>query len=153
MTRFIRLLAVPFLLLLAACAGMPTEPVDVSLVNMSFEDAALFEQRVTLELRLRNPNDTALSVDGLRYALNINGQPFASGMGELSVTVPRLGETTVRVPGSVGTLDLVRQITAIPGTTAVAVDLTGTVFLSPVGRLSFVKHDRVDLSTLGLGQM
>ena len=50
---------------LAACAGefSHAEPPEVSLAGLAFDQPGLFEQRLRLDVRLRNPNDFALDVN------------------------------------------------------------------------------------------
>ena len=50
-----------------------------------------FEQQFNLKLRIQNPNNEDLKIDGMAFDLEINDQLFAQGVGNQSVTVPRYG--------------------------------------------------------------
>jgi LEA14-like dessication related protein len=56
----------------------------------------LFEQRYQLQLRVQNPNDLDLPVEGLHCTLYINEREFAQGVGG-GVMVPRFGEAVLTV--------------------------------------------------------
>jgi LEA14-like dessication related protein len=133
---FKRLAAVLAVLLVSSCAtGDIDLPPEVSLADLRPEQAGLFEQRVRATLRIRNPNDGALPIDGTRFALELNGQPFATGFSDQRLTVPRLSEATIEATAVVSTLDLMRQIIAAPLQGGFAYRLTGTAFVdSAAGR-------------------
>ena len=86
-------------LLLAACAGLSgiSQRPELSLSSLEGVDLGLLEQRYLLRLRVRNPNDADLLVRGLSFAVELNGKPFARGVSDQSVTVPRLGEALLEV--------------------------------------------------------
>jgi LEA14-like dessication related protein len=109
-------------------------PPEVSLSDLTFEEGSLFEQRVNLVLRVRNPNDFALPLDGYRFDLALNGLPFARGFGNDSVTVPRFGEELIRAKATVSTLDVLRQMIGLAEAKDFAYDLKGTAFVRGVLR-------------------
>jgi LEA14-like dessication related protein len=79
---------------LAACAGVPRnlQTPDISFVGVRAVDASLFEQRLEVRLRVRNPNDIALPVTGLDVEMELADEPFAHGVSAREFTVPALGE-------------------------------------------------------------
>lgn len=95
---------------LSACAGLlGIEPPDVTLANIQPVQITPFEQRFDITLRLRNVNDTPLVVDGMAVDLTVNDAPFGRGVTDERVALPRLGETTLRVPVAANTIDLMQQ--------------------------------------------
>ena len=72
--------------------------------------ASAFEQRVKVVLRLTNPNNRDLAIEGLRFSLELNEEPFTRGVSDQHVTVPRLGEETVEVIATTSVIDLLRQL-------------------------------------------
>lgn len=81
-------------LLEAGCALTPKlEAPTLSIVTVQLTSGTLWEQRLKVRMRVHNPNDRALPVRSLDYALEVEGQPFASGASDSSFTVPPLGET------------------------------------------------------------
>lgn len=95
---------------LAACAALrDAEPPQVRLADLRLLQSGLFEQRLQVDLRVGNPNDFDLPLDGLTFELTLNDEPFAQGFTNEAVTIPRLGEATVPVVASTTLLDLVQQ--------------------------------------------
>lgn len=104
------------LLGLSACSGpsmSDAEFPDVSLAGLSFAEPGLFEQELTVQLRLKNPNEFDIPVDGLSFALDVNGTPFANGLSSSDFTLPGLGEMVVPINVTVSTNDLIERVIAI----------------------------------------
>ena len=121
-------------LALAGCAGGGLgggglEPPEVRLADIQFRGAGLLEQRLGLVLRLTNPNEVDLPLDGLRVKLEVDGKPFASGTSNENVTIPALGEETVTVEAISSTADVLGGLTGIAGLNDLEYRLTGTAFL------------------------
>jgi LEA14-like dessication related protein len=98
--------------LLSACAGINsyTEAPRVSLAGIEPKDMTLFEQRYSIRLRIMNPNDAALPVAGLSYALEINEREFAYGVSRQSVEIPAFGEALLDVEVVSNLLSVMRQL-------------------------------------------
>lgn len=101
-----------WLLLPAGCATLRgyKEPPRVTLVSIRPLDMTLLEQRYALQLRILNPNDVALPLQGMDYRIEINGSEFAYGVSRQSVTVPAHGEAMLDVTVSSTLLDVLRQV-------------------------------------------
>ena len=80
--------------LLGACATLAPhfEHPELSVVGIELRDASLGEQHFRLRLRVQNPNDRALPVRGIDYALRLAGEEFGSGSSVSAFTVPARGE-------------------------------------------------------------
>lgn len=100
-------------LLLPACAGLPTGPeaptVTVSDIGIG-SGSGLLEQQFNLKLRIQNPNNDELRIDGVAFSLDINDKPFASGVGNQSLTVPRFASGFMPVEAYSSLGGLLRQI-------------------------------------------
>lgn len=96
-------------LLLTACAAFVSKPPEVTLAGLDLESIGLFEQRYVLQLRVRNPNDADIPVDGLSFEVEVNGTHFASGISNQAVTIPRLGEAVLEVPATSNLASFLRQ--------------------------------------------
>jgi LEA14-like dessication related protein len=101
--------------LLVGCAGLfkPIETPRLSVVNLQLVAATIFEQQYRIQLRIQNPNTFALSVDGLQYAIEINNQPFASGVNNRSVIIPALDTAILEVEATSTLMSFFRQITTL----------------------------------------
>lgn len=95
-------------LFLAACATHFEKPA-VTLVGVDLESLGLFEQRFILKLRVKNPNDVDIPVEGLVFEVELNGRPFANGVSNVGVTIPRLGEAVLEVKASSNLAAFLRQ--------------------------------------------
>jgi LEA14-like dessication related protein len=100
------------LLLLAGCASVlgGVEPPEVSLAGLAFEQPGLFEQRLRLEVRLRNPNDFQLDVERLLFDLEVNDRELGRGWTTAGFDVPAFGEAVVPVTIVVPMSDLIQGI-------------------------------------------
>ena len=141
-------------LALAGCAGAGLgsgglEPPEVTLADIEFRGAGLLEQKLGLVLRLRNPNETELALDGLRVRLEVDGEPFATGLSNENVTVPGLGEETVTVEAVSGTADILSRLRSVTGLEDIDYNLKGTAFLRNSDRkLPFEQEGSLRLSGL-----
>ena len=89
-----RILAVSFATLLVACAGLGTklETPHISFVGIKALEASIFEQRLEVRLRVQNPNNLELPVNGLEVDVELAGESFANGISAREFTVPANGE-------------------------------------------------------------
>lgn len=94
----------------AGCATIDSESLRVSLASVSVAEAALLEQKYMLRVRLQNPADRAITLDGFVYDLTLNGRAFARGVSDQQVVVPRFGEAMIDLPAVGSTGAVVRQM-------------------------------------------
>jgi LEA14-like dessication related protein len=82
------------LALLAGCAGLPSDlkTPEVSFVGLRAVDASLFEQRLEVRMKVRNPNSIELPVKGLDVEVELANEPFAQGVSAREFIVPAEGE-------------------------------------------------------------
>jgi len=112
------------------CAGLlGIEPPDVSLGNIEPVAITPFEQRFDVTIRFRNVNDTPLTLDGLALDLDVNDAAFGRGVTDERVTLPRLGEATMRVPVTANTIDLMQQFFRFAQRGEVTYGISGFTFL------------------------
>jgi LEA14-like dessication related protein len=82
------------LVLLAGCVGLPSDlkTPEVSFVGLRAVDASLFEQRLEVRMKVRNPNTIELPVKGLDVEVELANEPFAQGVSAREFIVPAGGE-------------------------------------------------------------
>lgn len=130
-------LAAALLLLVSACAaGGDPVPPQVRLADLRLLESGLFEQRFEIDLRIGNPNDFELPLDGLTFDLEVNGSDFARGFSDQRVTIPRLGEGTITVIATTTLIDVVRQMKLLAERGDLAYRLGGTAYLDSLARRS-----------------
>ncbi len=88
------LLWVTLVLGLAGCVGVPRnlETPKVSFVGIRALEASVFEQRLEVRMRVRNPNSIELPVNGLDVDVELAEEPFAHGVSAREFVVPAQGE-------------------------------------------------------------
>jgi LEA14-like dessication related protein len=98
--------------LVSGCAGLGAyrEPPRVSLVSIQPKEMGVLEQRYGLQLRILNPNDTALPVTGMQYSLQINDREFAYGVSRQPVSIPAYGEALLDVDVVSNLLRVLQQL-------------------------------------------
>lgn len=152
--RMIKTMLLGFALaLLSGCAGLLARPVppQVNIAAISLTDANLFEQRYHIKLRLQNPNDFDLPIDGVQFQVQLNGRPFASGMSSAPVSVPRFGTAVIEIDAISTLAEVARQLNDIVmgQTQGVRYTLTGKVHLArPAVELPFQQEGDMKLPWL-----
>jgi len=73
------LVALGFLLANCAAFQQNMERPRINIANIMPREIKLFEQVFDLELRIQNPNNTPLEVNGLAFDLEINGKRSLRG--------------------------------------------------------------------------
>src|SRR5574337_1235640 len=133
-------------LALAACSGLPIglESPKVSVADIRLAGGGLLEQRFRLTLRVHNPNDRDIPVDGLSFVLELNGIEFAQGATNRPVTLERLSDTLVEVEGTSNLAAVVQQFqqltTPQDGREAVTYRLHGKLASGLMGSIPFDRH-------------
>ena len=124
--------------LLAGCAAwfIKGEPPEVLVTNVTPLDATIFEQRLRVDLRVRNPNDFDYHLTGIDFTLNLNGKRLTRGLGGMELTIPRLGDAVMTIETTTSTLDIVRQLFQFSQKQELMYDIKG-VLHSAEGRLPF----------------
>ena len=138
---------------LAGCAGLPAgmEAPTVTLADLGIGgNSTLFEQEFKLRLRIQNPNNEELRIDGVSFALEINDAPFATGLGNQAVTVGRFSSGVLPVEGYSSIGGMVRQIGGFlqGDLRAVRYRIRGSLSLAGGTRIPFDRRGEFDFSAI-----
>lgn len=96
---------------LPGCAALPgQDPVRVNVAGIEPLPGQGLELRLNVKLRVVNPNDTPIDVDGVFLELDVQGRQFASGASGVKTTVPRFGEQVLEVPLTISAVGALRQV-------------------------------------------
>lgn len=153
-SRWTALAAMALALSTSACAGVAArmEPPEVSLSDIRLVEATPLEQRYLFTLRIRNPNQRSLRVEGLQFDLSINQRSFASGVSNAHVTVPAFGEERVEVSATSTLLGLLRQLQELGRAETLRYRLKGRIASPDVhAPLDFERHGEISLEGGGDG--
>jgi LEA14-like dessication related protein len=142
-------------LFVAACSTMPKdfEPPRVHITDMTAKDVAIFEQRFDVKLRIQNPNNTDLSINGLKFDIDLNEREFATGMSGQRLIVPRFGSEVVDVDIFTTLGSFLRQVQNLSSGSAqkVRYRLKGTAYVDSPGtfKAPFDESGEIDLNLSG----
>jgi LEA14-like dessication related protein len=140
------------MLCLTACATVQSDidPPKISIANIEPKDVAVFEQVFDVRLRIQNPNDQELGINGLKFDIELNDKEFGNGMSGQQVTVPRFASGMVNVEVITSLGSFLRQFQELnkSGVGKVRYRLKGTAYVvSPRSfKLPFDEKGEVDLS-------
>lgn len=120
-----RIAAVILLLSTAGCASLTSlEAPEVRVTSLQMLESApgSLEQRFAVGLRLTNPNNRAIDVEGLDFELELNGNRLARGVTDNAFELPRLGEAETLVVVTTSLFDVLRQALDLAGRSDAAMD-------------------------------
>ena len=117
---------------------------EVQIANVVPLESTAFEQRMQVDVRIRNPNRRAIEIEGLRFAFDLNGRRLGTGQSGEFVEIPGLGEAVVPVTVTTTLLDLVGQLFAMQERSDFGYEVYGDLFLTGVVRpLSFSQQGQL----------
>jgi hypothetical protein len=107
---FLPSLMIVALLILSGCANLPGhEPVQVTVAGIESLPGEGLELRMTVKLRVQNPNDAPIDYDGVYVKVDVLDKTFATGVSDERGSIPRFGESVIAVPMTVSTLRVALQ--------------------------------------------
>jgi LEA14-like dessication related protein len=160
-TAYRKLIAIIFSLgiglLLSGCVGLPRdfnnlkEP-QVSLTGLAVKELNFLAPSLLVRLRVENPNDLNINLDGADVALALNGRPVATGISRSPLTLAKFGASEMNVEVKASTLEVLQQILLLQSNSSVNYDVTGHLnvlnWLGPLGKIPFRFRGDVDRDTL-----
>jgi LEA14-like dessication related protein len=142
-------------LVLSACSALTIglEAPKVSVADIRLAGGGLLEQHFRLTLRVHNPNDRDIPLDGLSFVLDLNDMEFAQGASSRPVTLQRLGDTLVDVDGVSNLATVMQQLqqlkSAPDGSEAVSYRIHGKLVSGMTGNIPFDRRGEISLNDLG----
>jgi LEA14-like dessication related protein len=132
-----------FLMTLGGCSSWfhrDFEDPEVRLKDVEIVKARLLEQELLLTFHIKNPNDIAIPVRGLKYDIELNGVQLAKGQSNNRFKVPAHGSRDFQVPVHTNLWQHLKYISKLLQTPEepIAYQLRGTVktgfFFGMLGR-------------------
>ena len=117
-SQLTRLAVVLALFAVAGCASIASlqaPEVQVTSLQMLDPEPGSLEQRFAIGLRLINPNNRAIAVEGLDFELDLNNLRLARGVTSSAFDLPRLGEAETVVVVTTSLFDVLRQAMDLAG--------------------------------------
>jgi len=148
-SRRLVLLALPaWTALLGACAALQGGAAPkVSVAGFEGLPAEGMELRFLVKLRVQNPGDAVLQIDGVVLDLAVRGMGLASGVSPVQASVPRFGETVIGVPVTVPATAVLRQAWSLVGggeLRRIEFELSGRLASGPFGGHRFESRGELD---------
>ena len=141
--------AYSLMILLAGCAGISglSQKPEVSLAGLELAEFKLLEQRFAMKLRIQNPNDVELKINGLSFDVELNELPFAKGLSDRAVTVPRMGEAILDVQATSNLGSVLKQLRELKKSGREHVDyrLSGRINVDGFGSIPFDRRGDVQI--------
>jgi LEA14-like dessication related protein len=134
--RAFGLVAAAFALLLCSCATLRPDPPEVNLFGLQLENLTLSHAIFTADLNLYNPNNFAITVEKVRYALALKGIRIAHGQSSRSVRIEPLGSGDLAVRLSSSYLNLLRISRQAQGEEEIPFAIEGEITIGGFGVLS-----------------
>jgi len=146
-------IAMGMLLALAACTSLPRgmEPLSVTLADVRPSQVGLLEQEFMMKIRVQNPNNVDVPLQGVAFNVELNGKTFAKGVSRQDGTVPAFGDVVLDVK-AISTLgDVLEQLGAFRDGPPrnLTYRLQGKLAPAAGGSLPFDSTGNIDLSAFG----
>lgn len=150
-SRAIQILPVLLTVVVTACSTVPKdfETPKFGIANIAPKDVAIFEQRFDVQLRVQNPNNFDLGINGIRFEIDLNEKEFGNGMSGQAVTVPRFGSEVMSAEVITGIGSFLRQVQGVSsGIAKVRYRLKGKAFAQAPSSFTipFDESGEVDLN-------
>ena len=98
-------------LLISGCASLqPRDPLYVTVAGIDPLQGQGLEMRMTVKLRVQNPNDAPVNYRGAALEMGVQGKTLATGVTNSTGTVPGFGEAIVAVPVTISAFRVMRQV-------------------------------------------
>lgn len=139
------------LTLLVGCATTPKmEPLDVTLADIVPAQIGLFEQQFDVKLRVQNPNNFDIPLEGVSYQIELNDKAFAKGVGQQPVTVPKFGETVLDVTAVCSLSNVLAQLSQLTqgGPDKLRYRVKGKLYRADGTSIPFDQLGEIQLSSL-----
>ena len=105
------------LLAVVGCATLPSSDLlSIAIAGIEPLPGEGLELRLAIRVRIQNPNDTSLDYTGAALSLDLNGRKLATGVSDMTGTVPRYGEAVLTIPVTISAFDMARQVLGFANT-------------------------------------
>jgi len=137
------------LLLVSGCASMvPDERPEITLSNLEFTDATLFETTMVASVRIANPSLEPIVIEGATFKLVLDGKKVGRGMMKDSVAVEALDSHVGIVTFHVNNASALLRLRGVMDRGAVEYGIVGNLYLqrgSGTKKVKVEQGGRLDL--------
>jgi LEA14-like dessication related protein len=117
---------------IGGCAGVgkQLDPPRISLANIRVQEVTGLETAFQIQLRVFNANDVDLKVKGIKVELEINGQPFATGVSNTPAEIPSFGTELVTVTVYSSVIKMIKSVYGLKESEELKYRLSGKLRVS-----------------------
>jgi LEA14-like dessication related protein len=112
---------------LSSCSTINAIPPEVNLMRIDVQDATLSHVNLLAELRVFNPNQKAVAIQGTDYTLYLEGIKVFSGRSNLSQTIKPQDYGFITLRLSSAYWDIMQLLNKLPDKTSVAFSMQGSI--------------------------
>ena len=136
-------------LMISGCALLqPRDPLHVTVAGIEPLQGQGLELRMSVKLRVQNPNDAPLIYKGVAVEMNVQGKTLATGVTNETGTVPGFGEAVIAVPVTISAFRIARQALGVmngEGFEKIEYEMKGKVSGGGMSTMRFVTKGQFDL--------
>jgi len=116
-----------FLVPLSSCSTINAIPPEINLMKVDIQDVTLSHVNLLADLRVFNPNEKGITIQGVNYTLHLEGIKVFSGRNNLSQTIEpqEYGLLTLRLSSAYW--DIMQLLNKLPNKSEVAFSMQGTI--------------------------
>lgn len=145
---------VVLIMTVSGCATLSSsfESPKIQVLSLQRSSSQGMNQQLVVELNVQNPNAMDLPLQGLEYALMIEGHQVASGLTAEVPTIPAYGEARISLPVTTNLIEMVRLVSSLmmKGRQSIEYELSARldVGIALVPKLSVSEVGSIPLSSL-----
>jgi len=126
---FPALLVLLLVIPLSSCSALNALPPEVNLMRVDVREVTLSHVNLLADLRVFNPNEIGLTVQGVDYTLKIEGIEIFSGKSRLHQTIApqEYGHLTLRLSSAYW--DIIQLLNKLPNKSDVAFAMQGSILV------------------------
>ena len=130
--------------LISGCASLqPRDPLYVTVAGIEPLQGQGLEMRMSVKLRVQNPNDAPVNYKGAALEMGVQGKTLATGVTNTTGTIPGFGEAIISVPVTISAFRMARQVMGMmAGGNFEKIEYEMKGKLSSGSRLDAVRHQR-----------
>ena len=138
-----------FVIPLSSCSTINAIPPEVNLMRVEVQDVTLSHVNLLAEVRVFNPNEKGVTIQGIDYTLHLEGIKVFSGRNNLSQTIEpqEYGFLSLRVSSAYW--NIIQLLNRLPNKTDVAFSMQGSIRVGGSSmfaqRFSFAKEGVIPL--------
>ena len=148
-----QMLLLLFTVVLSSCSTLNALPPEVNLMRVNVQEITLSHVNLLADLRVFNPNETALTIQGVDYTLEIEGIKIFSGKSYMNQAIASQEYRNLTLRLSSAYWDIIQLFNKLPDKSDVTFSMRGSVLVGGsrllAQRFSFAKQGIIPFQKTG----